>query len=106
MGTETCTLDSWFEDSPPIRSPGGELAGHYSHPHETGTGNVRANGPWQRCWRESRHGGDTGYDVHLLWAVVMLVAGCIYPLLTLWFLSRPGVKLACRPAAEATPEEL
>ncbi len=37
------------------------------------------------------------------WAVVMLVVGCIYPALTWWFLSRPGVKVACQPDVEITP---
>ncbi len=37
------------------------------------------------------------------WAVVVLVVGCIYPALTWWFLSRPGVKVACQPDVEITP---
>ncbi len=37
------------------------------------------------------------------WAVVLLVVGCVYPALTWWFLSRPGVKVACQPNVEITP---
>jgi hypothetical protein len=39
------------------------------------------------------------------WAVVLLVVGCIYPALTLWFLSRPGVKVACQQDIETTSIE-
>ncbi len=38
------------------------------------------------------------------WAVVLLVVGCVYPALTWWFLSRPGVKVACQPNVEITPK--
>lgn len=38
-------------------------------------------------------------------AVVMLLVGCTYPALSLWFLSRPGVKAACQLRNESTPDE-
>jgi len=32
----------------------------------------------------------------MAWAVVMLIAGCVYPALSIWFLSRPGVQATCQ----------
>lgn len=38
-------------------------------------------------------------------AVLTLVVSCIYPALTLWFLSRPGVKVVCAPGFEESAED-
>jgi hypothetical protein len=43
--------------------------------------------------------------MYTAWAVVMLLVGCSYPALSLWFLSRPGVKAACQLSDESTPAE-
>lgn len=38
-------------------------------------------------------------------AVFTLVIGCMYPALTLWFLSRPGAKVVCSPEYEEFPRD-
>jgi len=44
--------------------------------------------------------------MYTAWAVVSLVVGCIYPVLTLWFLSRPGVKATCQADTDQSGAEI